>query len=60
MRSVSVFIIRHKRLVMSLFIAIALICAVLQLGVSVNYNMIDYLPKNAQSTKAIAIMDEEF
>lgn len=60
MRSVSLFVTRHKRLVMILFIAIALVCAVLQLGVSINYNMIDYLPKNAQSTKALSIMDDEF
>lgn len=60
MRSVSLFVTRHKRLVMFLFIAIALVCAVLQLGVSINYNMIDYLPKNAQSTKALSIMDDEF
>lgn len=32
----------------------------MQFGVSVNYNMTDYLPKNAPSTIAIDVMDEEF
>lgn len=34
--------------------------AVIQFGVPVNYNMIDYLPKNAPSTKAMDVMEEEF
>jgi predicted RND superfamily exporter protein len=37
-----------------------LICAVLQFGVSVNYNIIEYLPEEAQSTRALAVMAEEF
>ncbi len=60
MRSVSIFVTKHKKLVMVLFLVIALVCAVLQLGVSINYNMIDYLPENAQSTTALDIMDREF
>lgn len=31
-----------------------------QFFVSVNYNVVDYLPDNAQSTKAMEIMEEEF
>jgi uncharacterized protein len=53
-------IINHKKLVVSIFVAAALICAVLMTFVSVNYNMVDYLPEDAQSTRALAIMDEEF
>ena len=34
--------------------------AVLQSFVAVNYNMVDYLPPEAQSTKALEIMQEEF
>lgn len=52
--------IRHKRIVTIVFIVVAAVCSVMILGVSVNYNMVDYLPANAQSTKTIAIMDEEF
>jgi predicted RND superfamily exporter protein len=53
-------IINHKKTVIILFIAIALICVFLQLFVDINYNLADYLPPDAQSTKAIQIMDEEF
>ena len=60
METVSRAIIRHKKLVMTLFIAAALVSVLLQFGVSVNYNMVDYLPETAQSTKALAIMNEEF
>ena len=54
------FIIRHKRAVLIFFLAAALICAVLSFGVSVNYNVADYLPENAQSTEAFSILEEEF
>ena len=37
-----------------------ILSAIAQIGVSVNYNMSDYLPENAQSTDAMDIMDEEF
>jgi predicted RND superfamily exporter protein len=60
MATLSSGIIRHRKLVLILFITIAVICAVLQLGVSVNYNMTDYLPENAQSTQALSIIENEF
>lgn len=53
-------IIKHRRPVIITFIALAVLCVVLQFGVSVNYNLIEYLPKGAQSTKALEVMDEEF
>jgi predicted RND superfamily exporter protein len=53
-------IINHKRIVFYLFIIAALVCAFLAMFVSVNYNMVDYLPKDAQSTVAIRIMEDEF
>ena len=42
------------------FLAVSIICAVLSLLVPVNYNMVDYLPKDAQSTTAIKIIKDEF
>ncbi len=39
---------------------IALISAIAQFAVSVNYNMVDYLPKDAPSTIAMDVMEEEF
>lgn len=43
-----------------IFFTLAAIGGILQFGVSVNYNMTDYLPESAPSTKAIEVMTEEF
>ncbi len=53
-------IIRHKKPVIVIFIAVALVCLFLLLFVDVNYNMVDYLPPDAQSTTALNIMNSEF
>ena len=53
-------ITRHKRIVIAIFITAALISAVLFLGVKVNYNLVDYLPEDAESTVALDLMYEEF
>ncbi|WP_419865753.1 efflux RND transporter permease subunit [Bacillus dakarensis] len=53
-------IIAHKRTILVAFFIIAIISTVAQFFVSVNYNMVDYLPDDAQSTKALKIMEEEF
>ncbi len=53
-------IIRHKKTILLIFLCVALISALLSLKVSVNYDMVDYLPKDAQSTTAIKIMQQEF
>jgi predicted RND superfamily exporter protein len=54
------FIIHHKKFILIAFIAAAAVSAVLSLLVGVNYNMVDYLPPSAQSTRAIEIMEKEF
>lgn len=53
-------IIKHKKAVLIVFTLVAIIATVAQFFVSVNYNMVDYLPKDAQSTRAMEIMEEEF
>lgn len=53
-------ILRHRRWVVALFVAVALACACLVPLVKVNYDMADYLPPEAQSTQALCIMEEEF
>jgi len=53
-------IIRYKKSIVFTFIILAVCSMVLALLVPVNYNMVDYLPQNAQSTTAIRIMEEEF
>lgn len=54
------WIITYKKSIVITFSIITIICTALQFGVSVNYNMTDYLPDNAPSTKALNIMDEQF
>lgn len=53
-------VIRHKKLILTIFLAVTMVCAVFALQVRVNYNMVDYLPEDAQSTTAIKIMENEF
>lgn len=60
MQSVSRVIIRHRKAVLILVVAAAVICAVLSFGVPVNYSFSDYLPENAPSTKALSVLAEEF
>ena len=53
-------IIRHRRVVLIVFIVAAVICALLFPTVVVKYNMVEYLPQDAQSTKALRLLSEEF
>lgn len=52
--------IRFKKQIVVCFLVAAAICAFLSSGVKVNYNMVDYLPDSAPSTKALDLMDDEF
>lgn len=54
------FIIKYRKIIIIVFIAITAISAVLALGVNVNYNIEDYLPKDSGSTIGIEIMMDEF
>lgn len=60
MDQLSNIIIKFKKTVIFIFIAVALVCLFLLFFVDVNYNLIDYLPSDAQSTKALKIMNNEF
>ncbi|MGP4080018.1 efflux RND transporter permease subunit [Pseudalkalibacillus sp. R45] len=60
MSNIAARIIKHKKAVVIAFVTIAVISSVAQFFVSVNYNMVDYLPEDAESTQAMAIMEEEF
>jgi predicted RND superfamily exporter protein len=53
-------IIKHKRLIVIVFVVITAIAAILSLGVGTNYKLADYLPEDAKSTIALEIMEEEF
>lgn len=54
------FIIKHRRPVIVLFVAAALLCIPMQNMVSVNYDINDYLPADSASTIALDVMEEEF
>jgi predicted RND superfamily exporter protein len=53
-------IVKHRKIVITVFLLSAVIGFFLSSLVGVNYNMVDYLPDDAQSTKAISLMKEEF
>lgn len=51
---------KYRKIIFITFITLALISGLLMLGVSINYNMVDYLPQDTRSTEALSIMDDEF
>ncbi|MBR3690587.1 MAG: MMPL family transporter, partial [Eggerthellaceae bacterium] len=53
-------ILNHRKMVVSGFVGLALVCACMIPFVSTNYDMVKYLPPDTQSTHAVAIMDEDF
>lgn len=53
-------IIKYKKTIVLTFGIVAIIGTILQFFVSVNYNMTDYLPDDAPSTKAIDVMENQF
>jgi len=53
-------IVKHKLLVVIVFGGLLVVCAILLGFVGVNYNMIEYLPPDAQSTRALDIMMNDF
>ena len=60
MINIAARIIRHKKAVVLVFALVAIICTAAQFFVPVNYNMVDYLPEDAQSTQALDVMESEF
>ncbi|MCL1873850.1 MAG: MMPL family transporter [Clostridiales bacterium] len=53
-------IIRHRKAVIIIFMAAAVICALLFTKLVINYDMAEYLPPDAQSTKALQLLNREF
>ncbi|HKM41444.1 MAG TPA: MMPL family transporter [Methanocorpusculum sp.] len=53
-------ILQKRKLVIIITLLIAVLCLILIPQVSVNYNIIDYLPDEAPSTIALDVMNEEF
>ena len=53
-------VINHRKTIHAIFVTAAMLGGLLSVFVPVNFNTVDYLPSDAQSTTAIRIMKEEF
>lgn len=53
-------VIKHRKSIFLAFVIASLFGGILITQVSVNYNTVDYLPEDAQSTIAIKVMEKEF
>ncbi|RKQ33979.1 efflux RND transporter permease subunit [Oceanobacillus halophilus] len=53
-------IIKYKKSIVIAFMILTLISIFASFTVSVNYNMVDYLPEDAPSTEAMDVMEQEF
>ncbi len=53
-------VIKHRKIILILFLFLFVVCAVCQSMVSVNYDMNSYLPEDSASTIALDVMEEEF
>ena len=60
MRGLYNWIVNHRKLVITVYILLFIICAACKPLVSVDYDMNDYLPEDSASTVALNLMDEEF
>ena len=54
------FILKHRKMIIIVFLILTVICAGLSTLVGVNYNFADYLPEDAPSTNALNVMEEEY
>ena len=60
MERLSEMIVKYKRLIIILFIIMAVIFAVLSKSVKVNYNLSEYLPEDTLSTVALEEMNTQY
>lgn len=58
--SIAQIVTNHKKTVVLVFVLLTLISALFSMLVTINYNMEDYLPDDAPSTKAIDVMKQSF
>ncbi len=60
MNKISNIIVKYQKTIVAIFLVLALVMTICVTQVKINYNMQDYLPEGANSTKAIEIMQENF
>lgn len=54
------FILKHRKMIIVVFVFLAVVCAGLSTKVGVNYKFADYLPDDAASTVALDTMKKEY
>lgn len=60
MKTLSAWIVRRKALIIILFTILSVLSVIATPFVPINYNLADYVPPSAPSTKAMEVMDAEF
>ena len=60
MKKISELLMKHKKTMLTIFIIAILFSIFASKLVTVNYNMMDYLPDDAKSTISLEIMDKEY
>jgi predicted RND superfamily exporter protein len=60
MKKISEFILKHKIIVLSIFIILTVISIFLNKGVKINYSLSDYLPKDSASLVALEEMGKSY
>ena len=60
MKKFSEIVVKFQKSIIILFLVLSVMGGLLFTTIKVNYNMVDYLPKDAQSTQAIRLMEAEF
>ncbi|MFD1362868.1 efflux RND transporter permease subunit [Lentibacillus salinarum] len=53
-------ILKHRKSIVITFMMLAVLSAIVQFGVPVNHDMVDYMPDDTPSIEATDIMDKEF
>lgn len=54
------FILKHRKMIIVVFVFLAVVCAGIFIKVGVNYKFADYLPDDAASTVALDTMEKEY
>lgn len=53
-------IVKHRKIILIIFLILTIVNVLLMLQVNVNYNMRDYLPDDVHSTKSLEVLEESF
>ena len=60
MGAVSNFVVKHRKPIIAIFLALSIFSVFLALNVKIEYDLTKFLPENSSTKKGIAIMKDEF